>query len=67
MGFISAMSSVKEIEKAIQGLSRSEIQELHDWIANYLEDELEMTPEFEASIERGKKDIADGRIRVRKL
>jgi hypothetical protein len=66
MGFTLIMSSVQEIEKAIQGLPREEIQALHDWIANYLEDELEMTSEFQASIERGKKDIAEGRSRLRK-
>jgi cell division septum initiation protein DivIVA len=60
------MSSVQEIEKAIQGLPREEIQSLHDWIANYLEDELEMTSEFQDSIERGKHGIAEGKSRVRK-
>jgi hypothetical protein len=60
------MSSVQDIEKAILGLSREEVEALHDWIENYLEDDQELTPEFKASIERGKKDIADGNYRVRK-
>jgi hypothetical protein len=30
-----------------------------------LEDQLEFTDEFVASIERGKKDIAEGNVRIR--
>ncbi len=61
----SAMSTVKEIESAIQKLAPGEVKELLDRIEDYLEDELEMTEEFKASIERGRQDIAAGRTRVR--
>jgi hypothetical protein len=40
--------------------------QLQDWLANYLEDEAELTPEFVASIERGQADLREGRVRVRK-
>jgi hypothetical protein len=66
LGFILGMSSVQEIEKAIQGLSRQELEALQDWIQNYLEDDRELTPEFQASIEQGKRDIAQGKYRVHK-
>lgn len=59
------MSTVKEIESAIQKLAPNEVKELLDWMQDYLEDELKMTDEFKASIERGKQDIAAGRTRVR--
>jgi cell division septum initiation protein DivIVA len=59
------MSTVKEIESAIQKLAPSQVKELLDWIEDYLEDELEMTEDFKASIERGKQDIAAGRTRAR--
>lgn len=59
------MSTVKEIESAIQQLPPAEVQELANWIEDYLEDELALTDEFKASIERGKQDIAAGRTRVR--
>jgi len=59
------MSTVKEIESAIQKLAPNEVKELLNWIEDYHEDELEMTDEFKASIERGKQDIAAGRTRVR--
>jgi hypothetical protein len=60
-----AMSTVKEIESAIQKLAPAEVKELANWIEDYLEDELQMTDEFKASIERGKKDIAASRTRTR--
>ena len=40
--------------------------DLHDWLENLLEDRLELREEFRAEIEAGKKDIAEGRYRVRK-
>lgn len=57
--------SIQEIEKVIQGLSRSEVEELQGWIQDYLEDDRELTAEFKASIERGRQDIAEGRVRTR--
>jgi hypothetical protein len=60
------MSSLQEIKKAIQGLSRKEIEVLQSRIEDYLEDAREMTTEFKASVERGKRDIAEGKYRVRK-
>jgi hypothetical protein len=57
--------SIQEIEKAIKGLPREKIEELQIWIQDYLEDERQLTDEFQASIERGKRDIAEGRTRTR--
>ena len=58
-------SDVQEIEQAIQTLPRKEVERLREWIEYFLDDELELTDEFAASIERGKKDVAEGNIRVR--
>ena len=58
-------SDVYEIEQAIRTLPRGQIEHLRDWIENLLEDQFEPTAEFKASIERGKADIAAGRMRVR--
>jgi hypothetical protein len=58
-------SDVQEIEQAIRSLPRPEVEQLREWIENFLEDQLELTDEFKASIERGKRDIAEGNIRVR--
>jgi len=40
---------------------------LRDWLENLLEDQLELTNEFKAKIERGEQDLREGRARIRKL
>ena len=58
--------SVQEIEHAIEKLSRSQLGELLEWIEDYLEDELEFTDEFKETIAQGKREIAEGKGRIRK-
>ena len=58
-------NDVQEIEQAIRTLPRREVEQLREWIENFLEDQFEFTDEFAASIDRGKKDIAESNIRVR--
>jgi hypothetical protein len=58
------VSTVAEIEAAISRLPVKEAEEVREWLEQWLEDQLEMTPEFLASIERGKADIATGRSRT---
>ena len=58
-------SDIQEIEHAIRKLPRSEVEQLREWIENFLEDQFEFTDEFAASIDRGKSDIVAGNIRVR--
>jgi predicted outer membrane protein len=60
------MSTVAEIESAIAKLSRNEAEEVREWLEQWIEDQREMTPEFLASIERGKADLAEGRTRTAK-
>lgn len=52
------MSTIQEIEQAIESLPRNDVKALRDWIENYLEDELEFTDEFAAKIERAEQDLA---------
>ena len=59
------MKTVQEVESAIRVWSRSELEKLRERIDEILEDERELTDEFQASIERGIRDIAEGRVRVR--
>jgi len=61
---VSGMSTVGEIEAAIARLPVKEAEEVREWLEQWLEDQLEMTPEFLASVERGKADIAAGRTRI---
>ncbi len=39
--------------------------ERQDWLADYLEDDAALNPEFVASIERGKADLREGWSRRR--
>jgi len=57
------MSTISEIESAIVRLPREEVEELREWLEQWLEDQQAMTPEFLASIERGQADLAAGRVR----
>ena len=57
--------TVLELAQAICALPRRDVEELRECIEDYLEDQLEFTDEFAASIERGKKDIAEGNVRIR--
>lgn len=60
------MKTLEQIEAEVQKLSPQEQEQLRDWLDNLLEDRLELKEEFRAEIEAGKKDIAEGRYRVRK-
>ena len=60
-------NDVQDIEQAIRTLPRHDIEQLREWIENFLEDELELTDEFKASIERGKQDSSRKHPRARTL
>lgn len=60
------MSTVSEIENALSRLSREEMLQVHDWLENVLEDQLEMKEEFVAKIERSRAEMKAGQFsRVR--
>jgi predicted O-linked N-acetylglucosamine transferase (SPINDLY family) len=63
---MNAVRTVEEIEADARKLSLSEQAQLCERLQNFLEDRLELTDEFKAEIEAGKKDIAEGRVRIRK-
>lgn len=60
------MKTLEQIEADVQKLSPQEQEQLRDWLDSLLEDRLELKDEFKAEIEGAKKDIAEGRFRVRK-
>jgi hypothetical protein len=41
-----------------------EAEEVREWLEQWLEDQMEVRPEFAASIERGKAGLAAGRSRT---
>lgn len=60
------MATLEQVEEQVKQLTKNEQEALMDWLGNLLEDELEFTNEFKAKIERGERDIREGRVRVRK-
>lgn len=59
------MSTVQEIEAAIPRLKREEIEALQDWIADYLEDQLELTDEVKARLDQSRREIVAGNFTIR--
>ena len=57
---LSRMSTVNEIESAITGLSLEEKQAVRDWLDDLIADQLEVSDEFKAKIQRAKQEIAHG-------
>lgn len=60
------MSTVQEIEAAIPRLTRVEVEQLREWIDNYLEDQLELTDEVKAKLDQSRREIAAGQFTTRK-
>jgi uncharacterized protein YicC (UPF0701 family) len=58
------MSTLELIESKVAELSVTEILELQHWINEYLEDNAALSPEFLSSIDRGLKDLEEGRSRT---
>ncbi len=61
------MRTVKEIEAVIPRLTRSEVEELREWIEDYLEDQLELTDEVKSKLEQSRREIAAGDFTTRRL
>ncbi len=60
------MLTLEQVENQVKLWTKAEQEALLDWLANMLEDQLELTEEFKAKIERGEQDIREGRVRIRK-
>jgi t-SNARE complex subunit (syntaxin) len=59
------VSTVKEIQAAIPKLSREEIEEIREWIDDYLEDHLELTNDVKAKLDQSRREIAAGEYTTR--
>ena len=54
------MSTVKDIESALAKLSVQDLQAVRDWLDDFIEDQLEVSDEFKAKIQRAQTEIAQG-------
>lgn len=54
------------MESELRKLSQAELRQIREWLDDFIEDELEFTPEFEQLIRQAERDMADGKsARVR--
>jgi urease accessory protein UreF len=55
---------ILEIEKAIVSLPVEEVEELRNWLEDYLEDQLKFTDEFAQKVKQAQTDISTGKGRI---
>ena len=61
------MSTVQDIESAIKKLSAAEMNQVREWLENFLEDQMQFTDDFKARIASAERELASGtRHRVRR-
>ena len=61
------MSTVQEIESAIKNLSPGEMNQIREWLEDFLEDQKVFTADFQARIASAERELASGaRPRVRR-
>lgn len=60
------MSKVAQVEAELEKLSQAELRQVRDWLDDMIENHLEFTPEFEATIQQSERELAkDIRPRTR--
>jgi hypothetical protein len=59
------VSTVKEIQAVIPNLSREEVEQIRQWIDDYLEDRLELSDAVKNKLDQSRAEIAAGRYTTR--
>ncbi|MBI2946653.1 MAG: hypothetical protein HYY23_03340 [Verrucomicrobia bacterium] len=59
------MSTVQEIKAAIPNLTPTELAELKEWLEEFFEDQCDLSDQIKADLEEAKRDIREGRYRIR--
>ena len=63
---MNSLRTLEQVEADVRKLSPQEQAQIRGWLENLLEDCLELADSFKAEIEAGKRDIAEGRVRIRR-
>jgi predicted transcriptional regulator len=63
---MNSLRTLEQVEADVRTLSPQEQAHLRALLEDLLEDRLELTDSFKAEIEAGKRDIAEGRVRIRR-
>lgn len=51
------MPLLEQIENQVKQLTKAQQEALRDWLENLLEDQLKLTDDFKAKIERGEQGL----------
>jgi hypothetical protein len=60
------MSTVEDIQAAIPKLSRAEVEQVREGLEDYIEDQLELTEDVKAKLERSRGEFAAGQYTTRR-
>jgi hypothetical protein len=64
---LCAMSKVQQIEAELEKLTPAELRQIRDWLNDFVEDRMQISPEFEAAIQESEREMHSGiKPRVRK-
>jgi hypothetical protein len=63
---MNSLRALEQVEAEVRKLSPEGQAQLRGWLEDLLEDNLELTDSFKAEIEAGKRDIVEGRVRIRR-
>ena len=57
---------MQQLEEELEKLSTGELQQVRDWLNDFVEDRLQFTPQFEQAIQESENEMSSGlRPRVR--
>ncbi len=61
------VSKIEKVEAELQKLSPQELQQVRDWLDDFVEDRMQFTAEFESAIGESEREMRSGaKPRVRK-
>jgi hypothetical protein len=61
------VNKVEQVESELRKLSPAELRRVRDWLDDFVEDQMDFTPEFEAAIRQSESEMKSGvRPRVRR-
>ena len=60
------VSTVQEIQAAIPKLSRAEIEQIREWIDDFLEDRLDLSNDVKRKLDESRTEIAAGNFTTRR-
>jgi hypothetical protein len=65
-GHCNGVNKVEQVESELRKLSAAELRQVRDWLEDFVEDQMEFTPEFETAIKQSEREMKSGaRPRIR--